>query len=194
MRIGVDIDGVMYQWSPTARYMLREILPNSPYTKDGPLGEESLSWNYIQDNVSEEHWKWLWTEGVRLGLFRHGHLYPGTIKAIRALAEYGDVVAITHRPKQAVHDTVAWLAFQNLPLAGLHILTRQEPKSTVKPECDVYIDDKTENCWDLFDNTQARKVCLMDRPWNRDCADPAILRVYDWQTFIDTVAELKGEE
>lgn len=191
MRIGVDIDGVMYQWSKTARYMLREIMPDSPYTKDGPLGEESTSWDYIQEHVALEHWDWLWTEGVRLGLFRHGHLYPGTIKAVRRLAELGEVIVITHRSKFAVHDTLAWLAYQNLPLSGLHILTDRAPKSTVRPECDVYIDDKVDNCIDLFDNTKARLVALMDRDWNRECLDPAIVRVKSWQEFIDQVEGLR---
>ena len=191
MRIGVDIDGVMYMWEKTARYMLREILPDSPYTKDGPLGEVSNGWDYIENNMSKEHWKWLWTEGVKLGLFRHGHLYPGTIKAIRRLAELGEVIAITHRPKQAVHDTLAWLAYQNLPLSGLHLLTDGEPKSSVKPECDVYLDDKFENCEDLAAGTGAELVCLMDRLWNSDrLVPPYIQRVENWQCFIDCVEEL----
>lgn len=177
-RIGVDVDGVMYQWSKTARYMLREVLPNSPYSKDGPLGIESLSWNYIQENVDPLHWKWLWTEGVRLGLFRHGHLYPGTIQAIRRLADVGDIIIITHRPKAAVVDTMAWLSYQQLPIAGIHVLVNQEPKSTV-PQCDVYIDDKPENCEDLEKNTEGR-VWMMNRPWNQASAFP---RVYSWQDF-----------
>lgn len=190
LRIGIDIDGVMYMWEKTARYMLREILPNSSYSKDGALGETSNGWDFIQNNVSENDWKWLWKEGVHLGLFRHGHLYPGTIKAIRRLAEIGDVVAITHRPKQAVHDTLAWLAYQNLPLSGLHLLTNSEPKSGVKPECHIYLDDKWENCSDLFENTSARVVCLMDRAWNQECCDPGIVRVHNWQQFIDQVEDL----
>lgn len=193
LRIGVDIDGVMYCWQKTACYMMREILPNSPYTKD-VLNEGKWShWDYMQGNVSPEHWEWLWTEGVKLGLFRHGHLYPGTIKAIRRLAELGDVVAITHRPKHAVHDTMAWLAYQNLPLSGLHILTNQEPKSGVKPECHVYIDDKPENVRDLYHNTGALLVCLMDRNWNQhfDCGDGyGLYRVGGWQQFIDRVEDL----
>jgi uncharacterized HAD superfamily protein len=192
MRIGVDIDGVMYMWEKTARYMLREILPNSPYKKEGPLGATSDGWDYIQNNVDPAHWKWLWKEGIPLGLFRHGHLYPGTIKAIRRLAELGDVVAITHRPKSAVHDTLAWLAYQNLPLSGLHILTDQEPKSKVEPKCEVYIDDKPENVEDFLRGTNARLVALMSRPWNENFMEwsPRCRRVDNWQQFIDAVEEV----
>lgn len=179
-RIGVDIDGVMYQWSKTARYMLREILPDSPYKKTGPLGMESQSWDYIQQNVSKEHWRWLWDVGIPKGLFRHGHLYPGTIKAIRELADLGDVVLITSRPKAAVPDTAAWVAYQQLPISGLHIVER-EPKSTVRPTCDVYIDDKPENCIDLLQT--GALVCMPDRPWNQGDV-PGVIRTHSWDQFV----------
>lgn len=193
MRIGVDLDGVCYQWDKTVRYMLRNVLPNSPYTKDGPLGQPAAHWDHVEENVSPEHWKWVWTEGVRLGLFRHGHLYPGTIVAIRKLAELGDVVLITHRPKNAVTDTLAWVAFQQLPISGLHLLTNGEPKSGVKPQCDVYVDDKVQNCVDLALHVPGvRLVGLMDRPWNQhaDFGSGPVRRVFGWQHFIDAVQEV----
>lgn len=185
MRIGIDIDGVMYAWDKTARYMLRDVLPNSPYKE--VLKQESTGWDWIKGQVSPEHWNWLWTEGIRLGLFRYGHLYPGTIQAIRKLAEIGDVVLITHRPKEAVPDTLAWLALQNLPLSGLHLLTRGEPKSIVHPQCNVYLDDKPENFVDFRDRTNARLVALMRRPWNADFSTGWTNRtttVSNWEEFV----------
>ena len=201
MRIGLDIDGVMYRWQKTALYMLRDVLPNSPYGKE--LCEENWSgWNWpVEDGlVSREHWKWLWDEGIKLGLFRYGHLYPGTIQAVRHLATLGDVELITHRPKEAVTDTLAWLGLLNLPLSGLHLLTNQEPKSIVKPECDVYLDDKPENVVDLFHNTSCRVSCMMSRPWNsgvllpgvRMGDEPRVTRVvHDWPEFIQVVEDLR---
>lgn len=189
MRIGLDIDGVMYQWDKTTRYMLREVLPDSPY-KD-LLHQDSLSWDWVQERVAPEHWNWLWTEGVRLGLFRYGHLYSGTIQAVRELATLGEVVLITHRPKQAVNDTLAWLTYQNLPLAGVHLLTNQENKASVRPWCDVYLDDKPENITDLCEGTPAQLVCLMRRPWNLAWEHPPTGQrfevVKDWKEFIQKV-------
>jgi uncharacterized HAD superfamily protein len=199
MRIGVDIDGVMYKWGKTVRYMMREVLKEEapdiyalkPHTADGPMGgsdSKITDWDYFQNNVTKEQWRWLWSEGIRLGLFRYGHLYSGTIQAIRKLSKIGDVYIITHRPPQAVNDTLDWLAFQRLPIKGVSLLTNQEPKSSVKPECDVYIDDKPENVYDLANNTDARLVVLMSRPWNIrvEVADP-ILRVTGWAPFISAV-------
>ena len=193
MRIGVDVDGVMYKWSKTARYMLREMLPGSPYTREGPMGQEADRWDYIKDNVAPEHWKWLWTEGVRLGLFRHGHIIKGAIEGVNALATDGhDVVIITHRPKAAVTDTLQWLAFANFPLAGVHILTDQQPKSTVP--CDVYIDDKPENVIDMATVSGVKLVALYDAPWNQKFVlSPEgwpIKRVRSWKEFIRLVRAL----
>jgi uncharacterized HAD superfamily protein len=182
LRIGLDIDGVMYHWEKTARYMLREILPNSPYKGDPALERPSTGWNYIEHNVAPEHWKWLWSEGVKLGLFRYGHMFKGTIEAVRHLAELGDIIVITHRPAAAVPDTLAWLAYQQLPLAGVHILTHQEPKSTVEA-CDFFLDDKPENCIDM--NDTGAEVWLMDRPWNQHCNWPN--RATSWNHYLAAV-------
>jgi uncharacterized HAD superfamily protein len=182
LRIGIDLDGVCYHWEKTARYMLREILPNSPYKGDPALERPSMGWDYIEHNVAPEHWKWLWSEGVKLGLFRYGHMFKGTIEAVRKLAQLGDIIVITHRPAAAVPDTLAWLAYQQLPLAGVHILTHQEPKSTVEP-CDFFLDDKPENCIDM--NDTGAEVWLMDRPWNQHCNWPN--RAYSWHNYLAAV-------
>lgn len=188
LRIALDIDGVIYQWDKTARYMLREVLPNSPY-KDSPvLKQDSSSWHYIQHHVSKEHWDWLWEDGVRLGLFRYGHLYPGSIQAIRELATIGEVSLITHRPKRAVDDTLAWLGYLKLPLSGVHLLTNQEDKSTVRPQFDVYLDDKVKNVNDLYRNTSA-SVFLMKRPWSSGNVEYGVVEVHDWAGFL---AEVRG--
>lgn len=189
MRIGLDIDGVMYKWDKTARYMLREVLPNSPY-KMGPLKEsESQYWNWIKDNVSPEHWRWLWEEAVGLGLYRYGHLYPGTVQAVRELATVGEVVLITHRPKDAIRDTVAWLSLLDLPVAGMSFLTNMEPKSLVLPHCDIYLDDKPENIVDLMENTSGDAV-MMHQPWNKDHRH--LGGVATWAAFVERVRNLKG--
>jgi uncharacterized HAD superfamily protein len=191
MRIGLDIDGVMYKWDKTARYMLRDVLPGSPYKET--LKQESQGWDWIKENVEPRHWEWLWTEGIRLGLFRYGHSYPGTIQAIRSLAMLGDVVLITHRPKEAITDTLAWLSLLNLPLAGLHLLTNSEPKSIVRPSCDIYLDDKPDNIVDLAEHTSADEVCLMRRPWNAAWFpdEYRISVVKDWAAFIGRVLVIR---
>lgn len=185
MRIALDIDGVMYMWEKTARYMLREVLPNSPYKE--VLQQESTGWDWIKQQVLPGHWEWLWKQGVELGLFRYGHNYPGTIQAVRELATIGEVILITHRPKVAVNDTLAWLAYQNLPITGVHLLTNQQNKAGVNPKCDVYLDDKPRNCVDLAAGTKGH-VFLCRQPWNASWEVPLNIGVVDsWPEFIEKV-------
>lgn len=162
LRFGIDVDGVLYQWDKTARYMLRT---QFGYPKDGPLGEESTHWNSIQDHVDKKQWQWLWGSGVKQGLFRYGHLYRGSIEALRSLNELGDVVIVTHRPRSAVQDTLDWLSYLRLPFMEVHLLTNGEPKSSIA--CDMYVDDKPANIEDFETNTKALPL-LWRRGWNED--------------------------
>lgn len=187
MRIGVDIDGVLYQWEKTARYMLREVLPNSPYkAKPHMLHEPSTHWGYIEGAIEPRHWQWLWTHGVARGLFRHGHLYPGVIEAMERLSMLGKVIIVTHRPASAVNDTLAWLAYQQFEIDGVHILTNGETKASVK-DLSWFVDDKPENIADMLGNGYTRCV-LMNRMWNRrpSCFNPhEYNRVYDVDSLGD---------
>jgi uncharacterized HAD superfamily protein len=196
VRIGLDIDGVMYKWEEHARYMLREVLPESPFYNDQRLMVESKWWTYIPDTVGKKHWNWLWKEGAALGLFRDGALYPGTSEAVHKLAKMGEVILITHRPKQAVRDTLAWLGKLDLPLSGLHILTEQSQKSKAEPICDIYLDDKPDNVDDLFNNTGGAVSCLMRRPWNSRFLPMtgSVDEMHDWDDFIRRVERAKCEK
>lgn len=163
MRIAVDLDGVLYNWSKTARYMLRTM---KGYDKSGPLGQESQDWDYIKNHVEPEDWEWLWSDdgAIPLGLYRYGHVINGGIEGVRALAESGHTLVVaTHRPAEAVQDTLDWLSWARLPFSGIHILTNQEPKSTV--QADVLIDDKPANVIDWSDNTEGHAI-LFAQPWN----------------------------
>lgn len=190
IRIGLDVDGVMYQWDKTARYMLRT---ERGYSKDGPLGQPGTHWNSLQENVSKEDWQWLWGTGVKMGLFRYGHLYKGTIEAVRTLSTLGDVVVITHRPRSAVQDTLDWLSYLRLPFQEVHCLTSGELKSRVTPHCALYVDDKPENIEDYHFATDGVAL-LWRRPWNTACTpDPMDAKcgvVQTWEQVIEYAREV----
>jgi uncharacterized HAD superfamily protein len=166
-RIGLDLDGVVYNWDKTARYMIRTRIENRGETPPPELLQESADWDWIQNHVSEEDWRWLWREGTREGVYRYGHVIKGAIEGVQKLAELGDVTVITSRPKDAVNDTLAWLAlfFNRANLAGINILSDGQPKSSVEPEPDLYVDDGIHNFVDILSNTTAR-VIKFEQPWN----------------------------
>lgn len=181
LRIGIDLDGVCYEWQRTVMYMLRAYRGYS---------REQLSdvykwtgWDWLKTQIGEEDEKWIWTEGIEKGLFRYGHLYPGTIKALNELAKIGELVILTHRPRAAIQDTLDWLAFNKLPVAEVHVLFHQEAKSSIMPACDIYLDDALHNVKDFERNTNGIAL-LWTRPWNMVTDEP-FQRVTSWEQVIE---------
>ena len=157
-RIGLDIDGVLYQFSKTAQYMFAK--------KEGLKYREDLPWDDSTWDCgrSDQDWEWLFSSDRADSVFRHGHLYSGAIEFVQGLDEIGDVHIITKRPKTGVQATLDFFSFEKLPLTGFHLIGLDEKKSDVK--ADIYIDDSLDNMNDLVDHTGSRLV-LMDRPWNQ---------------------------
>lgn len=181
-RIMIDLDGCVYKWEETARYLLK-----AHRGLDIGVSED---WNYIQQRISEDDWKWLWSEGVRLGVFRHGNLYRGAADALSQLSDIGTLVACTSRPDAALEDTLAFLAYQRFPFSEVHVLSAGQPKSEVA-HCDVYLDDGPHNIEDLARNIFGATVCVMDRPWNRQVqTEKHVHRVTGWPEFVALVKYL----
>lgn len=190
--IGVDVDGVLYCWDRTARYMLRQKMIREGRAVPIELTRPSTGWHMIQNTVREEDWEWLWSEGVEQGLFRHGDVMSGAIFGVQALHEFADLMIITSRPEQGVHDTMAWLNLHlsHVPLSGINILSHGQPKSAVRPTPDLLIDDGLHNMEDWTRNTNSRFI-LFNQPWNKagDVYRPAGNRGIGWK---DTVGKAKA--
>jgi 5'(3')-deoxyribonucleotidase len=192
LKIGLDLDGVCYQWEKTARYMLRQRIVGRGDVCPGPLLVESLHWDHIQENVEKRDWEWLWDEGVKQGLFRYGHVVSGSIEGTTQLAALGDVFIVTARPKAAYGDTLAWLAFMfdKVPIAGVHFTSDK-----LSANADIYVDDHLDNVQSLLGNNKA--CVLFDRAWNRrqvlmDDEPPFFERAATWRGVVDAVARFKG--
>jgi len=185
LRIGLDLDGVAYEWGSVARFLLSH---HFGYI----LEKEASHWWAYRDAVKKEHWRWLWDEGVRNhGLFRHGHLYKGTVEALENLRHLGRIIVITARPETARQDTLDWLAFHQLPVSEFHLLAGESAKSSVRPFCDLYVDDSPGVVQDLSENTPGVVLCW-DRPWNQSLvADGNVRRVSSWLEVINEARRLK---
>lgn len=160
MKIAVDLDGVVYEWQRTYRYMMREY-------RGIDVGKQEAwdCWDYPDQFTSKEDRKWMWSEGVKLGLFRYGHMTTGSRVGLQALADRGHKFIIaTSRPENAVTDTIDWvqLYFKDLPLVGISVLSNGEAKSQVNAS--VLIDDKPENIVEWVET--GRQALLFDQPWN----------------------------
>ncbi|MGI0010139.1 MAG: 5' nucleotidase, NT5C type [Nitrosopumilaceae archaeon] len=136
-RIGLDLDGVCYNYSATACYLLNHY---KEYDLDWT---DTNSWNWLKDQIKKEDWDWLWSAGVKEGLFRYGSLFKGTAEAVKEISKLGKIVVITSRPDSAINDTIEWLAYMKFPVSELHIVGNGQNKAEFKP--DVAIDDAPHN-------------------------------------------------
>lgn len=158
--IALDLDGVVYDFQGTYCYLMST---HRGVEFPGPMDEWWTDWNAPDTFTTQEDRDWIWSKGVgRFGLFKHGHVIKGAVDGVRELASHGDILVVTHRPQTAVRDTLAFLAYRDLPIVGVHVT--QGPKSLV--EADVFVDDGPHVIKDLC--RAGRPVVVFDRPYNRD--------------------------
>lgn len=175
--LGIDLDGTLYNYHTAFVYMARNYLGVKI-----PDASEWSHWGWPDEYLDEFEHRWMHQDAIALGLYRYGHIMKGAIIACRKLAAQHDLVVVTHRPRAAVRDTIAWLNYVNLPFSGINILSSGQPKTAV--DWDLLIDDKTENIDDAL--LCGRKGILFDRPWNKDYQ---ATQRGDWSTMERQVAK-----
>lgn len=198
LRIGLDLDGVCYQWESTARYMVRQRMLARGETPPPELYRRFQHWDWLKEYSTPDDWKWLWNEGITEGgVYRYGHVVEGAIDGVRELTSIADVTIVTSRPKIAVHDTMAWLGlmFDKCPLAGVAIQSDGQKKSEVKPCPDIFIDDAKHNFDDMLDNTESAIIQYW-QPWNADYKirrplhSSRLFPANDWRDVVQQVKRL----
>lgn len=186
-RIAIDCDGVLYQFHSAFVYMA-----NAYLGYDFDVERDWTSWMAVEKKMSAGDRKWMWDLGVDLGLFRYGHVEKGAIIGVRELHQMGhELLLVTHRTRRAVKDTIAWLNYVDLPFDQIHILSDNQPKSSI--EADILIDDKPENLVDWANH--GRMAIRFDQPWNRyityahheNAANIKLAR--GWKEVVDIVRE-----
>lgn len=178
LRVGVDLDGVIYNWGDTVRFLILE--------HHGIDLAPSTHWTYVQENVPAEVWEWLWKSGDHLGMFKYGSLIKGAVEGLRALSKDYDLEIITHRPAWAISDTCAFISRLPNVWSGVHLLTKEEPKSSI--DVDIFLDDRPTV---IQDTTLAGKQAVVfDQPWNLGIDSPhPFWRAYGWSNVPSVIGD-----
>lgn len=148
-----------------------------------PVAEFWTHWNAQEQFGTKADHEWMWSEGVKRGLFRYGHAITGARIGLEQLVANGhELIIVTHRPANAITDTLDWvsLQFKDIPLAGFHIMSNGEAKEQV--DADVLIDDKAENVlgWALT----GRKAILFNAPYNQHTEITNVIRCNGWKEVV----------
>ncbi|WP_179377833.1 hypothetical protein [Rhodococcus sp. ACS1] len=185
MKIGLDLDGCLYNFEDS----LREFLRSEDYPEG--LMTEPQRWSFHDDwGLSYEEFRDACNEGVDEGyVFSCGEPYEGVQEGVRRIKEMGHSIhIITARaygsPGMAQLNTARWLAAYGIEY---DTLTFSHDKTVV--QTDVMLEDNIGNYEAL--EAAGTIAVLMDRPWNRGTPeDYRRTRVLSMDHFVELIEEM----
>ena len=181
LRLGIDLDGVVADFNAgwTA-------LHNAEFG-GGLTAEMVTMWDGLHrlggfDDM-DGFWDWARGNEHRPSIFRHLDLLPGALDTLRRLdADGHEIVIVSTKPDWAIHETLHWLADNQLPTREVHLtFTKHEV------DCDIYLDDAPHVLPELVRHRPDALVCRFIRPWNRPVEGTT--DVADWSEFHAVVTE-----
>lgn len=182
MRVGIDLDGVCYDFAAS----VREYLCNTAGTHDPNACGDPERWEFYEDwGLDLPAFLDAFHAGVNAGvIFSHGGTYPNVTEAFTRIKTAGHSIHIvTDRamgePGKSEAATSAWLARHGLPFDSL---TFSADKTVVN--LDVMVDDKLSN-YDALEAAGVRAY-LLTRRWNQYDKEPR-RRVLDLLHFAEVV-------
>ncbi len=183
MRIGVDLDGVLYDFVGA----LREYAISVNYHEDQL--PPNKTWDFHNEwGMSLGEWKSLVREGVEAGVvFRVGSPSLHAPLVLGWLRAQGHTIHIvTHREwgTKSHTNTEAWLKAWEIPYDSI---TYAQDKTLVPT--DIFVDDHVANLDAL--RAAGTVAVAFDRPWNEEWSG---LRVSTWRDFHTLVRSFEEEE
>ena len=185
MRVGFDLDGVLYDFGASVRRYMDSIGLNYGWKDDGP---EPHTWNFYEYwGMDVKDFVQLCHDGADAGFIFTGDARPGASAAVNIVKRMGhEVVIITDRsfgtsPSVSENHTRLWLAQHFIPYDELHF---SADKTVVKT--DIFVEDKLQN----YDALEAAgtECWLITRPWNSEHGADNRKRINDVMDYPAKVA------
>lgn len=166
LRIGLDVDDILYECNSYALRLLRE-----KYGDDPALDINNITGWGLQGNIADE----------RIAYFSSPDfvatqpLYAGAQRFVSQLCRIADVFFVTAVPAACMSARAQRLAsdFPEVPTGNILIGTRKDVINL-----DILLDDGVHN----ISSSQASYPVLMRRPWNSDLS--GLLSVNTYEDFI----------
>lgn len=171
-RIGVDLDGVTYDYVSALRNRF------ASYGKPVDSMPDPHCWNIWECwGMEKDDWVKAADRAAVEGVFHQGTACDGAIEALCKLKKVGHTIHIvTHRElPHAQTSTIGWLNSQGIPY---DTLTFSKEKTGFP--VDVFIEDNIDNARAV--EASGVPCFLLTRPWNKDAED--CRRVDTWEDFI----------
>jgi FMN phosphatase YigB (HAD superfamily) len=182
MRVGVDLDGVVYDF---ARHVQRYLIEHAGHSPDELAFLDSWKF-WIEWGWDDDRFMRACDEAVDAGvLYATGEPNAGAVDALHRIADAGhELHVVTARsagttPTAALVATESWLQAYDVPYSSLTM----SADKTVVPT-DVFVDDSLGN-YDALVAAGVRAY-LLNQPWNAPY-DDGRRRVVDVAEFADAI-------
>lgn len=175
-RIGLDMDGVLYNWERAVRNLVME--------RTGQEVPLSTSWDFLKQTIGPETWRWVWKPEQVVRMFSEGRAYPGAVAGALALRGLADQLYIlTSGPFVSTSAKVGWLEKVGIRYNRFVRLEMGTPKTVVP--CDLYVDDGPHVAEQVVRARFDTRLILVDRTYNREVEDhPRITRARGWAEVV----------
>lgn len=186
MRVGVDSDGVLYNFGDSIYRYLKSIGQENLW-KSGP--NVKSYWNFFEDwGWTYQQFKKMCDDGVDAGYIFRGPLRDNAKEALDEIREMGhEVIIITDRtygstPEKSQVATILCFDENNLNYDELHF-----NRDKLCVPTDIFVEDRLEN----YDALEAGGVLvyLINRAWNEVPGGDNRRRINDISEFPAKVAE-----
>ncbi len=162
MRVGIDLDGVLYNFQDSFVRFLEEAGLDQKYN----VKKKYDTWNFFEAwGMTPAEFVEICHEGVEAGIIFAGPSRKRAGSAIRRIKKAGHTIhIITDRPFgkkiTSQETTLKWLDDHEIPYDSITF----SADKTIVPT-DYFVEDKLEN-YDALD-AAGTKVYLINRPWNK---------------------------
>lgn len=187
VRVGVDLDGVLYDFGASVRLYLDSIGRHYGWKDDAA---EPHDWNFFEYwGMDRNEFRKICDDGVDAGYIFSGDIRPHAKEAVNDIAEAGhEIIIITDRqfgsrPVNSHAATRNWL--------DMHGIWFDELVFSADKTCvptDTFVEDKLENYDALVAN--GTKCFLINRPWNLVPGGDARERIADIWDYAVAVSDM----
>ena len=173
-RIGIDIDGVVRNFSLDLYNVIREHYPD--YIKDGSKNvysveetpKEMTNWDLENSfNAPKEEIQRIYREEFANTILSNGTPFKENVDYLREQIRKDEhtFIAVTSQHPICCHHTLSWLGKQEL---GFSSVVFKKGRRKWQVEVDYLVDDSPNNynAW-LQGRQMEDGFILMDRPWNQ---------------------------
>lgn len=196
MKLGIDIDGVLYDFDGHVREQAPYMgLPHAltPEQEEALL-QPSPRWNYLPDVLGKANWDWFWSNQDKLESYLSSNDYGRKHwEALAKLTTRHETYLVTNRPAECRYQTYIWVAseYPKTQLQGI-IHADDKVKTAMGLSLDVLVDDRPSQLqkYGEWAKGHHERVWLygVRRPWNESHTS-----IYPGFKWVDGVADLLKE-